>query len=295
MELTRSLRTGDGAVLGYQLWRPGPPRPVLVLLHGVASNLTRWSEFVVATSLKSSWDLLRVDLRGNGRSLHRGRLDMARWCADLEAILDAESYPRAVLAGHCFGANVAVEFASRYAARTTGLVLIEPMLPEALTGHLRRVARLRPLVGLVTTLVVLLNAVGLYRRHLPSLDLEALDRETRMVAAAQPTADLRERYASPLIDLRTTPTATYLQSMKAVSGRLPDLAALTVPILALLSTGGAFSDPAITERRLARLPRCQIVRLPAQHWIPTECPTEMRQAIEEWCAALGSCSRTSRV
>jgi pimeloyl-ACP methyl ester carboxylesterase len=287
MELVRTLRTADGAAIGYRLWRGGSCRRVLVLLHGLASNLTRWSEFVAATSLKESWGVLRVDLRGNGRSLYRGPLDMSRWCADLAALLQAEAYPHAVLAGHCLGANVAIEFASRYRALAVGLVLIEPMLPEALRGSLRQVARLRPLLRKVAPLLLAMNALGLYRRQLPPLDLEALDRETRAAMAAERSAAaLVERYASPWLDLRTTPTATWLQSLIAVSDPLPDLATIRIPVLALLSTGTAFTDPTVTEQRLAALSRCRIVRFGAQHWIPTECPDAMRQAIEEWCLGL---------
>jgi pimeloyl-ACP methyl ester carboxylesterase len=36
----------------------------LVLLHGVASNSTRWSEFREGTRLKG-WEILTPDLRGN--------------------------------------------------------------------------------------------------------------------------------------------------------------------------------------------------------------------------------------
>jgi pimeloyl-ACP methyl ester carboxylesterase len=258
---------------------------MLVLLPGLASNLTRWSEFVATTSLRESWDIVRVDLRGNGLNLHRGRIDMARWCADLAALLDAEASPRAVLAGHCLGANVAIEFASRYPARAAGLVLIEPMLPEALRGHLRMIAHLRPLLRLAVPFALLLNALGLHRRWLPPLDLEALDRKTRAAMAAEHgRAVLVERYASPWLDLRTTPTTVYLQSLLALSGPLPDLTAIRVPVLALLSTGTTFTDPAITERRLAGLAQGRVVRLPAHHWIPTECPVAMREAIDEWCA-----------
>ncbi len=60
---------------------------------------------------------------------------MAEWCADLAALLDAEGYRRAVIAGHCLGANIAVEFASRYLAKAVGLVLIEPMPREALAAR----------------------------------------------------------------------------------------------------------------------------------------------------------------
>ena len=285
-DTARTLTAPDGAPLAYRLWRPGPPRRVLVLLHGVASNGTRWSELVAATSLRDSWDLLRPDLRGNGGSPWRGRVGMAEWCADLAAILAAEGYARAVVAGHCLGANIAIELAVRHPGLTEGLVLIEPMLREALTGSMRRLARLRPLFIPLAALVRALNALGLHRRRLPPLDLEALDRATRAALAAGAADDLLARYASPLLDLRTTATAAYLQALIAVSGPLPDLARVAAPALVVLSTGSAFSDPARTERLLGRLARARVVRLPARHWIPTEQPRALREALEAWCAGL---------
>lgn len=273
----------DGVVIGYRLWRPVPARPLLVLLHGVASNMTRWSEFVATTALRASWDLLRVDLRGHGLSLHRGRIGISEWSEDLAAILAAEGYGKAVIIGHCLGANIAVEFALRYPGKANGLVLIEPM---ALTGAMRQMARLRAFFMPATWVLRALNALGIHRRRLMPLDLEALDRETRAAAAAGGAADaLLSRYASPLLDLRTTPTLTYLQALIAVSRPLPDLRPIRVPVLALLATGSSFSDPVTTEAALAKLPHPQVIRLPARHWIPTEQPEAMRRAIERWCTA----------
>jgi alpha-beta hydrolase superfamily lysophospholipase len=73
MEMHRTLVTPDGAALGYRLWRGGTaPRRLIVLLHGVASNMTRWSEFVEFTTLKRGWDILRLDLA-------RGLSSGGRW------------------------------------------------------------------------------------------------------------------------------------------------------------------------------------------------------------------------
>lgn len=289
MDTARTLRASDGVVIAYRLWRPGPPRQVLVLLHGLASNMTRWSEFVARTTLRESWDLLRVDLRGQGLSLHRGRIGMAEWSADLAAILDAEGYPRAVVAGHCLGANIAVEFSAHYPGKASGLVLVEPVLHEALAGRMRLIARLRRLFVPAVWLIRALNAFGIHRRRLAPLNLEELDRETRATLSAGGSADaLLKRYASPWLDLRTTPSGTYLQALIAVSSPLPDLSAITTPVLALLSTGSIFSDPMLTEQLLAKFPAYQVVRLDARHWIPTEQPDAMRRAIEDWCMSLRS-------
>ena len=286
MEAARTLATADGAVIAYRLARPAAPRRTVVLIHGVASNLTRWSEFVAETRLAGTWDILRVDLRGHGGSRHRGRIGMDEWCADLAAILRAESIPEAVLVGHCLGASVALWFAQRNPGITAGLVLIEPMFRQALTGPLAKVAALRPLVAPAVLGLRALAALGIHRRRLAPLDLAELDREARAAMARAGGRFPEERYGSPWEDLRIVPTVVYLQDLLAVSDPLPDLADVRAPVLAILSTGGAFTDPMETERRLAALPRCEIVRLEARHWIPTEQPEAMRRAIEAWCAAL---------
>lgn len=286
MDSLRTLTAPDGVSIAYRLWQPGRPRQVLVLLHGVASNMTRWSEFVARTTLKDSWDLLRLDLRGQGASLHRGRIGMGEWCADLASILAAEGYPRAVVAGHCLGANIALAFGARHPQRTSGLILIEPMLPQALTGSMRRLARLRPLLASAVWLIRTLNALGIHRRRLASLDLEALDRRTRAEIAAGASERLLKEYASPWLDLRTTGSGAYLQALIAVTRRLPDLATIRIPVLALLSAGSTFSDPVRTRALLTAMAACTIVTLDARHWIPTEQPEAMRRAVEEWCRGL---------
>jgi pimeloyl-ACP methyl ester carboxylesterase len=276
----------DGAVVAYRLWRPGRPRRLLVLLHGVGSNLTRWTEFVARTTLRDSWDLLRVDLRGHGLSLHRGRIRMATWCADLSTVLAAEGYSRAVIAGHCLGAAIASEFALRQPGRTAGLILIEPVFREALTGGMRWLARFRPLCIVLARLVLALNALGLHRRRLAPLDLEALDRETRALMAEAGSTKALARYASPLLDLRTTATAVYLQDLIALTGPSPEMETIRARALALVTPGGGFTEPAVTLRLLERLGDCHVACLQARHWIPTEQPEAMREAIEGWCLAL---------
>lgn len=282
-ETLRSFTARDGAVIAYRLRRPAAPRRTLVLLHGLASNLTRWSEFVATTRLSGSWDILRLDLRGHGGSLWRGRIGMEIWCEDLAALLRAEGVPRAVLVGHCLGANAALHFAQRVPGAVAGLVLIEPMFREALRGPLARVAALRPLLSLLAPALRGVAALGLHRRHLAPLDLAELDREARAAMRCADGAFPEERYASPWEDLRSLPAAAYCQDLLAVTAPLPDLSNLNAPSLAILSTGAAFSDPQLTARRLASLPDCRLVRLEARHWIPTEQPKAMRETIEAWC------------
>lgn len=283
MEEARTFTTTDGARIAYRLMRTGSPRRTLVLLHGLASNMTRWSEFAAATQLSNDWDLLRLDLRGHGDSLYRGRVGMEVWCDDLAALLRAERVPEVELVGHCLGANIALWFAFRHPQMVSGLVLIEPMFRAALSGRMATVAALRPLIASLVPLLTALAALGVHRRRLAPLDLATLDRTAREAMAASGGVFPTGRYASPTKDLRILPLVVYLQDLLAVTGPLPDLRTILSPVLTLLSTGGAFGDPETTTRQLSNLPDGRIERLQALHWIPTEQPVAMREAIERWC------------
>ncbi len=251
-------------------------------MHGLASNSTRWSEFVATTSLREDWDILRLDLRGQGASVHRGRMGMDVWCDDLAAIVNAEPHETVVVVGHCLGANIALEFGRRRPKAAASLVLIEPIFADALRGRLGHAARWRGALAPLVTVVRGLNALGLHRRRLQPLDLEALDRETRAAIAAGNSEALLERYASPWADLACTPLSVYLQALLALIGGVGDLSDVPTPTLTLLSTGGAYGDPTVVTRRLGELPHGEIAWIEAEHWIPMERPVEMRRAIETW-------------
>ncbi len=286
IEMFRTVSARDGAVIAYRVTRGATPRQVLVLLHGLASNMTRWSEFVEETSLASSWDIIRIDLRGNGRSIYRDSITMESWCGDLAAVLDAEGYPRAIVAGHCLGANIAVFFAMRYPSRTEGLILIEPLFRQAFAGALKKIQSFTMLLPPAIAGIRLLNRLGIYRRYFPRLDLRRLDRETRTLMASQGSPKALERkYGSVCFDLRFLPITAYLEGLRELSRPLPPLSDVHVPFLLLFSTGKIFSDSEIAQGLCRVREGCTSIVLDSRHWIPTEKPVEMRMAIEDWCKA----------
>ena len=272
-----------GSSLYYRLWpAPGSER-VLLLAHGFASNSSRWQGFADATALRGQWNIIAPDLRGHGRSPWRGRLHCGHWVDDFARILDAEGFARAVIGGHCLGANTALRFAARQPQRTSGLVLIEPMVPAALGGRLGRLRRLRGVLPLLALPIRALNALGIRRRRLPVLDLGALDRETRAhMHDSGDTGALVKRYGSIRHDLHYMATAAYVQALGEIVRPLPPLQDISAPALVLLSTGDLFGDPAYTRGVMRTLPSVDIEELPAQHWIPTEQPEAMAAAIESW-------------
>ncbi|HEY8553790.1 MAG TPA: alpha/beta hydrolase [Burkholderiales bacterium] len=285
METAKIHVMPDGTPLHYRIRRAERPQGVVVLLHGLASNLTRWSEFVEHTRLRRTWDLLRIDLRGHGESMMRGRVGMEIWSNDLADILDAEGYPQAILIGHSLGAHLALHFAARFPDRTRGLVLIDPVFPRALRGYRRWLMRLRGLFGVAAALVRFANALGLRRRTFPRRDLRVLDEQVRAeLLAAGNSREFVRRYSSMRADLEYFPVSHYLQELKEMLRPLPPLAALGVPILVLLSRGVTYTDPAATERLLDAAPNVERVTVDAYHWPLTEQPQQVREAIEAWFA-----------
>lgn len=294
MDSVCRIRAADGAEIAYRRWAPGSystptglaaaPAPVL-FLHGAASNGSRWWRFVGCGRMARERLLLRPDLRGSGQSVWRGPAGMEAWCADLAELLRHEGRGPAFVVGHCLGANLALHFAARNPRLCAGLVLVEPMPAQALVGVLARLRRWLPLMRVAVAGLRALNRIGLYRRRLEPLDLEVLDRSVQH--GADPAAGqqaLRRRYGSPWHDIRTLPSAQYLNNLIQMLRPLP-LAQVHCPCLAVLSTGRLMADPARVRAALAGLGEVALAEVDAQHWIPTEQPEALCTLIDDWLEA----------
>ena len=293
IEHAKQLVIDDGVSIAYAVTPrtdSHAPRRAVVLLHGLASNMTRWSEFVEHTTLTQSWDLIRVDLRGHGDSPTRGTIGLERWCDDLAALLAHEGHARAVLVGHSLGAQVALHFAARHARATQALALIDPVLRDALHGRWRALALGGPLLHAAALGVRALNALGLRRRQLAPLDLRAMDLLARQALHGSPeaTRDFVRHYSSTRADLAHIHCAHYLQELVETFRPVPALASIRVPVLLLLSSGATFADPGATRKRARELPQLRIATIDCQHWPLTERPLEVRECIERWCGDLAA-------
>jgi pimeloyl-ACP methyl ester carboxylesterase len=96
----------------------------LVCLHGLASQAHMFD--LVAPLLSDSFHVIAIDQRGHGLSdKPDSGYDWATVSSDLDAMLDALKIDRAVLAGHSWGGNVALQYAVDQPDRVRGLALID--------------------------------------------------------------------------------------------------------------------------------------------------------------------------
>ena len=117
---------GDGVRLHARDWS-GSGQAV-VLLHGLASNARIW-DGVASRLAGAGLRVVALDQRGHGASEQPGSgYDFATLGRDLSAALADLGIERPVLAGHSWGANVALQFAADRPGALAGLALVDGAL-----------------------------------------------------------------------------------------------------------------------------------------------------------------------
>nr|WP_245354757.1 alpha/beta hydrolase [Brachybacterium sacelli] len=101
--------------------------PALVLLHGSVLSRAIWRGLGYLEPLAAEHTVIRVDLRGHGRSgapHDPAAYSQEIFVADLLAVLDAEGIGRAALLGYSLGARIALTTTLEHPGRVTRLVCL---------------------------------------------------------------------------------------------------------------------------------------------------------------------------
>jgi 3-oxoadipate enol-lactonase len=114
----------DGVQIAYDIRAGSSGAPRLVLLHSLAMDRHVWDD--VIAEVGASVEIMTLDCRGHGASsAPPGPYALTRFAEDLGAVLDAAGWERAFVAGMSMGGCVALQFASAFPQRVTGLGLID--------------------------------------------------------------------------------------------------------------------------------------------------------------------------
>ncbi|WP_394840942.1 alpha/beta hydrolase [Pendulispora brunnea] len=121
------LTMPDGVSVWYRV--SGPPRaPTLLFLHGGPGYNSLAFEQSAGKELESRYRVVYVDQRGCGRSGFDGpdsNYGMTKTVEDIDRIREAVGAPKIVVIGHSFGGLVAAEYAHRFPARTSAIVMAD--------------------------------------------------------------------------------------------------------------------------------------------------------------------------
>lgn len=255
----------------------------VMFLHGVASNGSRWEEFIESTKLRTTFDIIRCDLRGHAASVCRRQARLEDWCDDVAAILDAEGVDRAIIVGHSLGAQVAVNFVVRHADRAQGAVLLDPLISEALTPKALEMRAKVPYLKLMEKFFRCTSALG-FRRRLKNQDLRAMDAKARekIAAGGKELEEFIEQYSSAKADLQYIHSAVYLHDLVEVGRPTPPANNIGVPMLVIGASAGTFTDPQAMRKWVDSLKDGQWAVVQCAHWPMTECPKDVAAVIEQW-------------
>ena len=123
--VVRPVAVGDGVLLHCLQWEGSRHRPPFLLVHGLASNCRTW-EAVAGRLATAGHPVAAVDQRGHGQSqAPADGYDFATLCGDLERVLDALGWDRAVVVGQSTGGNIAIELARRSPDRLAGVAGVD--------------------------------------------------------------------------------------------------------------------------------------------------------------------------
>jgi acylglycerol lipase len=124
------LRDAEPHVYGYA-WRHPEPRASLVLVHGLQSH-SQWFAEAADLLVDRGLSVYTVERRGSGASpAEPGHIERyAEWFAEVADVVRlalAEQPDAAVhLAGHCFGANIALGCALTQPVEVRSLIMLTP-------------------------------------------------------------------------------------------------------------------------------------------------------------------------
>jgi len=113
------IRLRDGAELWTAVTGTGPP---VVCLHGGPGL---WDYLApLAALIDDTFTVVRFDQRGCGRSTGGGPFTIIQAVDDMEQVRAALGFGQWAVAGHSWGAELALRYAARHQARTTAVAYI---------------------------------------------------------------------------------------------------------------------------------------------------------------------------
>lgn len=267
--------TGYGGVRLHALDWGGPAGGTpLVLLHGVGGNAWIWADVAAAlVAALPDHHVVSLDQRDGGDSDHPADgYGREAFTADVLALEDALGGGPMVLVGHSRGGWLASWIAATHAARVARLVLVDPArLVFATAGDADA------FFGWVTGSLGPFDSEAAALAWAQAQDEAARWTPTRIrsfLAGLRPDADGRLRGKVP-------PEVVPLLRQAREGGEAVTraLGGVTMPTLLLVAEHQAPARLADKLEYAERIPHAQVVRLPGSHFLHTDVPDAVAEAI----------------
>lgn len=229
----------------------------LVLLHGYPHDATLWEPQL--ETLAAHARVLAPDLRGFGASRPGpGAARIEDYAADVKALLDSLSIPKAVVCGLSMGGYVALAMAAHHPEALAGLVLVSTR-----AGADAQAARDARETNATKALTEGTAAVA-----------EPMVAKMLSPATAQRAPALVEKVRAMMMRQPKEGVAQALRAMASRPDRTPLLSGIRVPTLVIHGQEDKLIPPAEAEAMANAIPGSRLVLVPGAAHLPNlEAPT----------------------
>ena len=244
----------------------GPP---VLLIHGQPGTAADWTG--VARALRERFRVLVPDRPGYGNTGGRAQGIVAN-AATMAKLLEERGLGGAIVAGHSWGAGVAIAMAERYPERVRRIVLVNPVTPGDRLGVADRLladerigpALARGALWVAGSALAAPRVRRVLRRMLPGYGIER---------SAEVARELRTGGAWRSFHLEQRALFSELPALR------DGLAEVGQPTTVVVAANDRVTEPA-TGRRFAAEMGARLVEVPrAGHLLPMQAPDEVARAI----------------
>ncbi len=275
---TQTHRTGhviSGDVTLFYRHFGNPGGTPVIILHG--ANYYDSADWVgIASALSHDREVVVRDARGFGQSSWSPSksYDHEANCRDIEALLDHLGWDKAVIMGHSMGGGQAIVFASRFADRTAGLVIVDHC-----PGRGGGAARTGPSVNNVPVIFPTVDAA----RDAMSRHREKSE-ESRLAEILKPVeGGFVFRSRDPDFG-NQVPLGNFSTPRMEITDTWDELAAVRTPILLFRAINSDRYTPEALDRMKAEFPHIDLVELETGHDVPGAAPGALAEATSEFLA-----------
>lgn len=283
-----AMDTVFGTLTGLRAGREGAPR--VLALHGWLDNA---ASFIPLASHLRDIDLVAIDLPGHGRSAHLPAGADYSFAGAIAAVLeaaDALGWERFALLGHSMGAGIASMVAAACPQRVERLVAIEALgalaeVPERTVARMREaVAAQRARQGKGLRVFAGVDDAVHARLHASRVPGSGLDEALVRLLVERGLRKVHDDHGPGGYAWSSDPRLTLPTLIRMTEAQVEDLVAgIECPTRAI------FAEPAqpylpddLRRRRVALLPRGELVVIPGGHHLHMQQPAQVAEAIGDF-------------
>jgi pimeloyl-ACP methyl ester carboxylesterase len=246
-------------------------KPTVVFIHGVLNDHSVW---ILQTRYFAhhGWNVLAVDLPGHCRSEGEPPRSVEEAADFVLALLDAAGVQQAALAGHSFGALVALEAAARAPERITRAALLGFAYPMKVTPALLEASQHEPMKAI--------QMVNVFSHALLAPPPSALGPGTWLYGGAR--ALMKRVLAS---NAKVNVFHRGFVACDSYRGGEDAIAKARCPLLFVLGAQDSMAPPKAAQELIAKAAGARKVTVPAGHQMMSEAPDAVLAALKDFMKA----------